>query len=157
MRIDRERCGSYLTASYRAAEAIEAANTMTNILPQAANMNGGAWSRTEKITECYSNVAELLVMGGVFWGRDSANDHFVQSHGIETPDAFWKVIIGGTGQDQQAIAWIIPNSQEATWDRLDQYLVSIGEVKARTGLYTMAGGNSWEKPSQSWKIPSDCN
>lgn len=139
-------------------EAIEAANTMTNILPQAINMNAGAWRRTEEIARCYSSTDELLVMGGVFWSRNySANDHFVQFHGIETPDAFWKVIIRGTGQNQQAIAWIIPNSQEATWDRLDQYLVPISEVKARTGLYTMGGGNSWEKPSLSWEIPSGCN
>lgn len=140
------------------AEAIEAANSMTNILPQAANMNAGAWRRTEEIARCYSSTDELLVMGGVLWSLNySADDHFIQSHGVETPDAFWKVIIRGTGQNQQAIAWLIPNSQEATWDRLDQYLVPINEIKARTGLYTMAGGNSWEKPSQSWEIPASCD
>jgi endonuclease G len=60
--------------------------------------------------------------------------------------------------NQQAIAWIIPNSQEATWDRLDQYLVSIEEVALRTGLHIPVDGyDTSGKPSQSWEIPSDCN
>jgi|GEM_PF-146406 len=140
------------------AEAIKAANVMINILPQAANMNKGAWSRTEEIAECYGDIDELQVTGGVIWGRDSADDHFAKSHGIETPDAFWKVIVKGKGQHQQAIAWIIPNSPEATWDRLDQYLVSVGEVELRTGQHIpVAGSGTDKRASQSWVIPSDCN
>lgn len=140
------------------AEAIKAANVMINILPQAANMNKGAWSRTEEIIECHGDTDELEVTGGVIWGRDSADDHFTRSHGIETPDAFWKVIVKGEGQNQQSIAWIIPNSQEATWDRLDQYLVSVSEVELRTGQHIPVAGSGKDKPaSQSWAIPSDCN
>jgi endonuclease G len=140
-------------------EAIKAANTMTNILPQAVNMNAGAWRRTEEITRCYSNIDELLVMGGVLWSRNyTANDHFIQSHGVETPDAFWKIIIRGTGQNQQAIAWIIPNSQEATWDRLDQYIVPLSEVRNRMHLHIpVTSDSAYEKPSQSWEIPPSCS
>ncbi|MEI6070128.1 MAG: DNA/RNA non-specific endonuclease, partial [Methylococcaceae bacterium] len=60
-------------------EAIKATNTMTNILPQAANMNRGAWLQTEEIVECYRDIAELLVIGGVIWGDNPADDYFVQS------------------------------------------------------------------------------
>jgi endonuclease G len=45
--------------------AIKQSNYMTNILPQAANMNRGAWLLTEEITECYRDIDELLVIGGV--------------------------------------------------------------------------------------------
>lgn len=31
---------------------------MTNTIPQAANMNRGAWYQTEKITECYRDIDE---------------------------------------------------------------------------------------------------
>jgi endonuclease G len=106
-------------------EAIKATNTMTNILPQVANMNRGAWLQTEEIIECYRDISELLVIGGVIWGNNPADDYFVQSHGVKTPDSFWKVVVRGTGQDDRAIAWIVPNSQEATRKHLDDYLVSV--------------------------------
>ncbi|WP_340124431.1 DNA/RNA non-specific endonuclease [Methylobacter svalbardensis] len=39
-------------------EAIKATNTMTNILPQAADMNRGAWLQTEEIIECYRRLSK---------------------------------------------------------------------------------------------------
>jgi len=38
------------------ASAIKAANTMTNILPQASTMNREAWELTEEIIECYRTL-----------------------------------------------------------------------------------------------------
>ena len=101
---------------------------MTNILPQSANMNREAWLLTVEIIECYRDIDELLVIGGVIWGNNPADDFFVESHGIKTPDAYWKVVIRGRGQDERAIASIVPNTPEATRKRLDKYLVSVDEV-----------------------------
>jgi endonuclease G len=139
-------------------EAIKATNTMTNILPQAANMNRGAWLLSEEIIECYRDISELLVIGGVIWGNNPTDDYFVESHGVKTPDAFWKVVIRGTGQDERAIAWIVPNSQDATRKRLDQYLVSVDELERVTGeIIPVADYVKHDKPSQSWMIPVGCN
>jgi endonuclease G len=136
--------------------AIKQSNYMTNVLPQAANMNRGAWLRTEEITECYRDIDELLVIGGVIWGDNAQDDHFLGSHGVATPDAFWKFII--RGQDR-VIAWIVPNTQAATRKRLDQYLVTVEELEQRTGerfpeapAYTRS-----EKPEVSWMIPIGCD
>ena len=138
------------------AEAIKATNAMPNILPQAANMNRGAWMQTEEIIECYRDIAELLVVGGALWGQDS-NDYFVHTHGVKTPDAFWKVVIRGTGQDERAIAWIVPNSQDATKDNLDRYLVSVADIEHLTGeKLPVADYVKHEKPASSWIIPRDC-
>ena len=68
---------------------------MTNILPQAANMNRGAWLLTEEIVECYRDLEPLDVWGGVIWGDNPVDDHFIESHSVKTPDAFWKIIIRG--------------------------------------------------------------
>ena len=87
-------------------EMIKATNVMTNILPQAANMNRGAWMQTEEIIECYRDIDELLIVGGALWS-DHSGDEFVRSHGVKTPDAFWKIVIRGTGQDERVIAWLI--------------------------------------------------
>jgi len=89
--------------------AIRQPNFMTNILPQAASMNRGAWLLTEEISEYYRDTNELLIIGGVLWGNNPKDDFFTESHGIKTPDLFWKVNI----HDDRAIAWIIPNSADA--------------------------------------------
>jgi endonuclease G len=140
------------------AVSIKQTNYMANILPQAANMNRGAWIQTEKITECYRDIAELLVIGGVIWGNNSTDDYFLQSHGVRTPDAFWKVIVRGTGADERAIAWIVPNSQEATGKRLDQFLVSVDEIEKMTGeKIPVADYAKHEKLNASWQIPIGCD
>ena len=103
---------------------------MTNVLPQAKNMNRGAWFFTEQIIECYRDIDELLVIGGI---HNPADDYFLKSHGVATPDAYWKVIIRGSSGQERLIAWIIPNTKDATRKHLDQYLVSIEELEQRTG------------------------
>ncbi|SJM89521.1 DNA/RNA non-specific endonuclease [Crenothrix polyspora] len=140
------------------ATAIKASNTMTNILPQAANMNRGAWLLTEEIIECYRDIDELLVIGGVIWGENTVDDYFVESHGVATPDAFWKVVVRGVGQDEQAIAWIVPNTQEATKSNLDDYLVSVEQIERLTGeKIPVAAYAKHDKLAQSWMIPKGCN
>lgn len=138
--------------------AIKQSNYMTNILPQAAQMNRGAWLQTEEIIECYRDIDELLIIGGVIMGNNPADDYFIQSHGVKTPDAYWKVIILGTGQDERAIAWVVPNTTEATRKHLDSYLVSVDELERVTGeTIPVADYAKHDKPSASWIIPSGCN
>jgi endonuclease G len=121
-------------------------------------MNRGAWLLTEEIIECYRDIDELLVIGGVIWGDNPSDDFFVKSHGVKTPDAFWKVIIRGAGQDERAIAWIVPNSSEATKKNLDRYLVSIDELERVTGeKIPVADYAKHDKPTVSWLIPTGCN
>lgn len=140
------------------ALAIKQSNYMTNVLPQTSQMNRGAWLLTEEIVECYRDIDELLVMGGVIWGNDTSNDLFVNSHGVRTPDYFYKVIIRGSGQDERAIAWVVPNSSDALKSQLDSYLVSISELEKMTGeTFPVAEYAKYDKPSASWLIPQGCN
>jgi len=76
-------------------------------------------------------VLPLRVVGGVVYS-DSANDYFLISHGIPTPEYFWKVILSA----DKAIAWYIPNRSDLA--SLDSYLVSITELEAKLGA-TMVG------------------
>ncbi|MEO1899818.1 MAG: DNA/RNA non-specific endonuclease, partial [Methylococcales bacterium] len=122
--------------------------------PQAANMNRGAWLRTEEIIECYRDIDELLVIGGVIWGNNTEDDFYIGSHGVATPDAFWKVII----RNDRVIAWIVPNSSTAPRQRLDDYLVSVDEIERVTGeTIPIADYLKYERPKQSWLIPHGCN
>jgi endonuclease G len=139
-------------------EAIKQSNYITNILPQTSQMNRGAWLLTEEIIECYRDIDELLIIGGVIMGNNPADDYFVLSHGVKTPDAFWKVVIRGTGQDERAIAWVVPNSKDATRKHLDSYLVSVDELERMTGeTIPVADYAKHDKPSASWVVPTGCN
>jgi len=134
--------------------AIRQSNFMTNILPQVAKMNRGAWLLTEEITECYRDIDELLIIGGVLWGDNPNDDFFTESHGVKTPDAFWKVII----RNDRVIAWIIPNSVDAKRDRLDEYIVTIQELELATGESIPVDDYlKYEKLKNSWMIPKGCN
>lgn len=135
-------------------EAIRQTNTITNILPQVASMNRGAWKHTEEIIECYRDIDELLVVGGVLWGNDASNDYFVSSHGIVTPDAFWKVIV----RQGRVIAWLIPNSENAKYKVLDNYLVPVRKIEQLTGeKIPVDDFLKDEVPSTSWQIPISCD
>ncbi len=138
--------------------AIMQSNYMTNILPQTSKMNRGAWLVTEEIIECYRDIDELLVFGGVIWGTNTENDLFVESHGVRTPDAYWKVIIRGKSTDERVIAWIIPNTMDATKKNLDMYLTTVGEIEKLIGeKLPVADYSRTTKPSSSWVIPMGCN
>jgi len=111
---------------------IRESNFMTNVMPQARNMNRGAWLRTEEIIECYRDEEPLLILGGVIYGddpKDAEDDFFVSSHNIETPSSFWKVIVA----ESEAIAWIVPNRNDAKRGTLDDYLVTIQELEDELG------------------------
>lgn len=137
------------------AVAIKQSNYMTNIMPQTAQMNRGAWLRTEEIVECYRDIDELLVMGGVIWGYNVKDDYFVKSHGVRTPDAFWKIVVRGNGD---AIAWIVPNTKDAVAERLDRYLSTVADIEKLTGQKLPVTGDARTiKPKAGWLVPAGCN
>lgn len=102
---------------------------VTNVVPQSATLNRGAWKRTEEIQECLRDMSAIGVLGGVIYTND-ANDIFKFSHGVPTPDFFWKVIaspVVGT------YAWVFPNNNEPKASKIDKYLVTIKELEAKVG------------------------
>ena len=90
-------------------------------------------------------------------GTDKTNDIFLATHGIKTPDYYWKIIENLVTGD--VIAWIMPNSFEAYRGALDQYLTSIAEVEQRSGFYFphFTEKQRTKKYSVSWSIQSGCD
>ncbi len=140
-------------------KAIHDSNYMTNIIPQAANANRGAWLQTEEIIECYRDIDELLVVGGVIWGNDTSDDYFYRSHGIRTPDSMWKVVLRGAKGDERVISWIVPNTQDAKRKKLDKYIVSVSDIEQMTGqkINEVPDYLKDDKARSSWLIPKGCN
>lgn len=105
------------------------AHLVTNTLPQNSRFNTikGAWYQTNKIIECYRDISDLMIWGGVIWGNDRSNDFFTKSHGIATPDYFWKVIY--REDTDNYIAWLFPNKKTTLADNIDDYLISLSKLR----------------------------
>ena len=146
------------------ADYIARANYMTNIVPQAAKFNEGIWMDAENVAECYRDLAPVKVYGGVVYGTDRAaaeNDYFVESHGIRTPEYFWKAVVTTKrgSSDLKVIAWLIPNRNEL--GPLDKYLISITDLEKRvgTGLVNidLPAALKNETPDRTWVLPQGCS
>ncbi|RHY17851.1 hypothetical protein DYB32_010462 [Aphanomyces invadans] len=131
---------------------------MTNIVPQVSSFNQGIWVNTEDIEACYRNLNRIWSWGGIVY-TDEANDYFYESHGIRTPDFWWKVVLtkDESGQDK-IISWYFPNQENL--GALDQYLVSVNDIEARLndnlgGIPVPAAVKSF-KATTSWAKPAGC-
>ena len=154
--------GHLVTSNHMDYDAtyIKTANEMSNIVPQVSGFNQGIRVQAENVAECYRDIEPVTVYGGVVYG-DSTNDYFLSSHGIKTPEYFWKTIVTkdpDTGE-QKAISWMIPN--ETGLGSLDDYIVSIADLDELLGAsYVSINVPSSVKaqlPSSTWALPSSCD
>jgi endonuclease G, mitochondrial len=134
------------------------ANYMTNIVPQLASFNQGLWKETENITECYRDLAPIQVIGGVIYS-DASNDFFLASHGIKTPDYFWKTLITTNSTNQiETISWLFPNQNGLA--NLNTFIVSIDELERSVGAdligLDLASAIKLQKAAKSWELPKNC-
>ncbi|HEY5801459.1 MAG TPA: DNA/RNA non-specific endonuclease [Burkholderiaceae bacterium] len=145
------------------AYSMTAANYMSNIVPQVSRFNQGIWVRAENVAECYRDLAPLDVYGGVVYGLDAhglANDYFLASHGIRTPEYFWKVIVTSDPASgaMRAIAWYIPNIEDLA--PLDAYLLSVRELELLLGPsaagIAIPDDVKLQKPDKTWPLPAGC-
>tara|TARA_A200000159_G_scaffold106585_1_gene99280 strand:- start:35122 stop:35973 length:852 start_codon:yes stop_codon:yes gene_type:complete len=104
---------------------------MSNVVPQHVTSNTGAWKATEVITECYREFHDVYVAAGVIYGSEADDDYFVDSHGVTTPTAMWKVIML---DDESYAGWIIPNNGSATFAKLDSFSVAIDDIMRITNI-----------------------
>lgn len=138
-------------------QAIVESNYMTNINPQYYSLNRGAWLQSEEIIECLRDIDTLKVYGGAIMGNNETNDIFIQTHGIRTPDFYWKIIENTRTND--VIAWIMPNDSTATRSNIDKFLVRIKDIEAQSGFVLLNFSQEQKeiKQSVSWTIPFNCD
>lgn len=138
------------------ADGIRLSNRMLNVMPQVRGLNRGAWLASEEIVECYRDREPLAIWGGVIWGTNSGDDYFVDSHGVRTPDYFWKLVYA-VNAPQRVLAWIMPNRSDAARAQLDGFAVSVAELERRA--HTRLGlpsATRHAKVATAWPVPPDC-
>jgi len=112
-------------------KAINDSMHMDNIFPQVGRFNGsgGSWYYTEKLTECLRDGTDLDVYLGLIMGDNEKNDHFLNSHGVRTPDFAWKII---HRKDTNTIqTYLMPNTYGSTESNMEEYVVDIEHLLSK--------------------------
>ena len=123
------------------AEAQHETFLLSNICPQAPNLNQKVWEHLEQKELVYANEAGnvWIVDGPIFSDLDPAQPHPPRKlrSGIEIPEAFYKILVedrsGGKGTDIRTFAVIMPQTVKGT-ESPAQYVRSIQDIETRTGL-----------------------
>ncbi|RMZ95153.1 DNA RNA non-specific endonuclease, partial [Brachionus plicatilis] len=151
--------GHMVTANHMDSnpQSISDSNYITNIAPQTGVLNKGAWLYVEEVIECVRDIHALKVYGGIVMGNDASNDIFLGSHGVPTPDWYWKIVENTVTGD--VIAWLMPNNFEPYRDRVDRYLTTVKDIENKSGFvfshFTDAQRNKLH--TKSWDIPPGCD
>jgi endonuclease G len=151
---------------------------MTNILPQSALMNRGAWLKTEMMVECWRNEVPITVIGGAVymgdgshgqsmpdeWGGHDRSDWFMESHNVKNPAFQWKVIITGAHgayTDEDHIAFWMPNHESAKAANVNDYIISVDDLNAKLAAWGVPENivleHSATQYGEVWPDPAGCN
>ncbi|RCV87636.1 DNA/RNA non-specific endonuclease [Billgrantia montanilacus] len=125
---------NYAIAVVHGYEAQQHSFLMSNMSPQRPDLNRRLWQRLEEVVIDHFvprfGVVQVIT-GPVFPERFF--DNVTNRVGlVEIPEAFYKIIVV-PAEEPRALAFIMPQGVRGD-EPLDDYLVSIDEVEARTGL-----------------------
>lgn len=125
---------NYAIAAVHGLEAQEQTFLMSNMAPQRPDLNRRLWQRLEEVVMDHFvprfGIIQVIT-GPVFPERFL--DNVTRRVGlVEVPEAFYKILVV-PGEEPRALAFLMP--QEVSGDEpLDDFLVSIDAIEARTGL-----------------------
>jgi endonuclease G, mitochondrial len=120
---------------------------MTNIMPQAPNLNRQPWARLEDY--CRKLIEEgnemYIITGGYGTGGTGSKggvDSAIAGGNVHVPSYYWKVIVVlPNGDDDlnridastRVITVAMPNNQNVSTQKWDYYRTSVDEIEASTG------------------------
>ncbi|MDZ7854018.1 MAG: DNA/RNA non-specific endonuclease [Halomonas sp.] len=107
---------------------------MSNMSPQRPELNRRLWQRLEEVVmdRFVPRLGILQVITGPVFPAPFRSNVLNRVGLVEVPEAFYKILVV-PGEEPRALAFLMP--QRVTGDEpLDDFLVSIDEVEALTGL-----------------------
>lgn len=135
-KFDRGHCApNYAIAvCYGAAAQLETFY-MSNILPERPSLNRQVWERLEQkeIKEYAQEFQEIWVTTGPVFGTHDGH----LRHGVDVPEACYKIIVDEENGRVRVLAFIIPQTVTGNEDAA-RFLTSVDEVEKETGLDFMS-------------------
>lgn len=112
---------------YWSQTAMDESFLLSNILPQNASLNRGAWARLEDDVRSWVAGRDTLVVitGPVFRGNRSIGG------GVRVPDALFKVLFDP--QREEAFVLVVPNASVERYNA-EQNFVTLSDLERQTGL-----------------------
>lgn len=108
---------------------------MSNMTPQRPKLNRQLWQRLEEAVMDHfaPRFDRLQVITGPIFPENFMDNVFNRVGLVEVPAAFYKIIVVPHSEGPLALAFIMPQDVRGN-EPLDDYLVTIDEIEARTGL-----------------------
>ena len=113
-------------------EAMRQSFLMTNMCPQAPELNRGAWKKLEEKcrARAMADSAIIVVCGPIFDGPEPKMR--LGDTGVAVPDRFFKVVLMPYAQVPSAIGFIMPNGSVP--GGMQTHAVTVDSVEAVTGF-----------------------
>jgi len=107
---------------------------MSNMSPQRPDLNRRLWQRLEEAVMDHfaPRLGELQVITGPVFPERFLDNVFNRVGLVEVPEAFYKILVV-PGERPMALAFLMPQGVRGD-EPLDDFLVSIDAIEARTGL-----------------------
>ncbi|MBB4079273.1 endonuclease G [Lewinella aquimaris] len=114
------------------AELADETFLLSNVSPQARQFNQGIWRELEELTRDWAKrFGRLYVVTGPVTTEDP-KFYIGRDNRVAVPRTYYKVLLDLDEPEQKGIGFLIPN--EISFDPLPEFVVSIDEVEARTGI-----------------------
>ncbi|GHC22816.1 DNA/RNA non-specific endonuclease [Aidingimonas halophila] len=125
---------NYALAAVHGRDAQQASFLMSNITPQRPDLNRRLWQRLEEavMDHFVPRFDQLLVITGPIFHDDFSRGVLNRVGFVEIPEAFYKILVV-PGETPRGLAFMMPQDVKGD-EPLDDFLVSIDEIEARTGL-----------------------
>jgi endonuclease G len=112
-------------------KAMEESFYLSNICPQAPNLNRGDWNDLEETCRKWAKkYGRIYIACGPIY--KSKSPQRIGNHKVGVPDAFYKVVLLNVDEAPQAIGFVFPN--EAGNNALEHYVRSVDEVEELTNI-----------------------
>ncbi len=128
----------------------------SNISPQDKYFNAGIWNRLEqKVRYWCKKHGDLMVITGGVLQNDLPQ---IGGEDVDVPRAFYKIVVRSNKGKMEPIAFLIPAKE--TKKPLQQFIVSIDEIEAKTGIDFFHGqSKDWQQKMEAtigdagqWKL-----
>lgn len=105
---------------------------MSNICPQTEKLNAGPWNVLENRCRCWAKAEDTIyiVCGPVY--RSSNPKRIGNTHKLDAPDAFFKVVLSLRKGHEKAIGFVMDNTDNPA--KMQESVCTVADVERLTGL-----------------------
>ncbi|MCA6954672.1 DNA/RNA non-specific endonuclease [Pectobacterium polaris] len=119
-------------AGLAAASDWQSLNYLSNITPQKAALNQGAWVRLEDKERALSNSKTVYTVTGPLFERNIAT--LPNAPAVQIPSGYWKILFTGSSPADGKFAAFIMDQDTPRAANFCNFQVTVSQIEQKTGL-----------------------